>query len=109
MLPPGRDDQAGDARADAPGLSPCRQQANFSVGVRPVAAPQEVAGVFRSALDPGEGGSFVGEASGFDDIQRIGQMGIKIPLRPPGFSRHQADLAGSSRRPTANRFRRRTL
>ena len=45
MLPPGRDDQAGYDCANAPGLSPRRQQANFGVRVRPIAAPETEAGI----------------------------------------------------------------
>ena len=76
MLPALRDDQAGDARADALWMPLRCQQADFRIGVGPVAAPQEVAGVLRGAFNPGEGGSLVGKAPSLDYGEYIRQMGV---------------------------------
>ena len=81
MFPPGRDDQAGHACADTPGLSACCQQADFGVGMRPVAPSEEIAGVPGSALNPGERGGLVGKTPRLNDGQGIGQMGMHGPQK----------------------------
>lgn len=81
MLPPGRDDQAGDARADALWVAPCCQEADFGIGMGPVAAPEEVAGVIGGTFGPGEGRRLVGKAPGTDDGECVRQMRVDGPQK----------------------------
>ncbi len=104
VFPAGRDDQAGHARADAPGAALGRQQAWFGVAVGPVAAPQQEAGIQGCALDPGEGDGLVGETPRADHGQRVRQMEMNGPqegdavLGGNGRYGQGADVAGRHQR-----------